>query len=63
MAWLHSLNDYGATITVTVHVFRRLPDFLGFTALPICPAMLSAHIEKREIGDVAILDEQFLRNA
>ncbi|MER8388370.1 hypothetical protein NKJ46_05645 [Mesorhizobium sp. M0166] len=49
-------------MTVTVRYFLFAACFVRFTALPICLAMLSAHgwIENRDIGDAAILDEQFL---
>ncbi|MER8689691.1 hypothetical protein [Mesorhizobium sp. M0220] len=52
------IPNYGDSALIS---FRRVPRFPGFTALPICPAMLSAHgrIENRDIGDAAILDEQF----
>ncbi|MER8582729.1 hypothetical protein NKG95_29180 [Mesorhizobium sp. M1423] len=50
---------------MTVHYFLFAAWLVsGFHGLPICPAMLSAHgcIENRDIGDAAILDEQFLWN-
>ncbi|MER8426029.1 hypothetical protein [Mesorhizobium sp. M1403] len=50
---------------MTVHYFLFAAWLVsGFHGSPICPAMLSAQgcIENRDIGDAAILDEQFLWN-